>query len=160
MVQPGSFLLSVHAKPGAKSSGFVPPMLPSAPAVEVRIAAPPVEGAANEELVSFVEESLDAAHRRGGWERYFDEAEQPTVESSSGGGKTAKVGKGGKRGGGGSGAASAPAKAAASSSAPLPARVRVGFHSGHTSRSKVLSLELPCASLERAWALILAASAE
>jgi uncharacterized protein (TIGR00251 family) len=55
-----SFRLAFRAKPGARSSSIVDV---GADEIEVRIGAPPVEGKANEELISFVEELLPKAKR-------------------------------------------------------------------------------------------------
>lgn len=52
------FKLSVRVKPGARTSSVCAPVLLQDTAVECRVAAPPVEGKANEELVSFIEEEL------------------------------------------------------------------------------------------------------
>ncbi|KAH9577201.1 Protein of unknown function DUF167 [Trypanosoma melophagium] len=58
-VRPGCFRVVVHAKPGARSSSLSSrPALADA-ALEVRVAAPPVEGKANAELVEFVQSLLE-----------------------------------------------------------------------------------------------------
>lgn len=51
----------VHAKPRARKSAIV---AVTEDAVEVRIAAPPVDGAANDELVRFLAEILELPRRR------------------------------------------------------------------------------------------------
>ncbi|ORC93532.1 uncharacterized protein TM35_000014090 [Trypanosoma theileri] len=58
-VRPGCFRVVVHAKPGARSSALsCRPTLADA-ALEVRVAAPPVEGKANAELVEFMQSLLE-----------------------------------------------------------------------------------------------------
>lgn len=52
------FHLAVHAKPGARTSSICGPLLRTHEALEVRVAAPPVEGKANEELVEYLESEL------------------------------------------------------------------------------------------------------
>lgn len=47
----GALRFEVHAKPKAKKSGV---LRPRGEAVEIAIAAPPVDGAANEELIRFL----------------------------------------------------------------------------------------------------------
>lgn len=52
------FHLSVHVKPGARVSAVCSPVNPSDSHLGVRVAAPPVEGKANAELVDFLESLL------------------------------------------------------------------------------------------------------
>jgi uncharacterized protein (TIGR00251 family) len=52
---PAGWLLSIHAQPGAKKSGVAGIHGES---LKIRIAAPPVGGRANEELVAFLAEAL------------------------------------------------------------------------------------------------------
>lgn len=52
------FRVAFHCKPGARSTSIV---AVSEDEVEVRLAAPPVEGKANEELLSYVQEILPSA---------------------------------------------------------------------------------------------------
>lgn len=52
---PDGWLLSVHARPGAKRTGVAGL---HGDALKLRIAAPPLEGRANEELASFVAAAL------------------------------------------------------------------------------------------------------
>lgn len=56
----GAVRFEVHAKPRAKTSRIVGPR---GEALEVAIAAPPVEGAANEELVRFLASELGLPKR-------------------------------------------------------------------------------------------------
>jgi uncharacterized protein len=56
----GSYRFEVHAKPRAKKSRVVGTQ---DGALEVAIAAPPVDGAANEELVRFLATTLDIPRR-------------------------------------------------------------------------------------------------
>ena len=56
----GAVRLPVHAKPRAKKSKVVGER---GDAVEIALAAPPVDGAANEELVRFLAEVLGLAKR-------------------------------------------------------------------------------------------------
>lgn len=56
----GSLRFEVHAKPRAKKSRIVGPR---GDAVEVALAAPPVDGAANEELVRVLAEALGVPRR-------------------------------------------------------------------------------------------------
>jgi uncharacterized protein (TIGR00251 family) len=51
----GGWLLAIHAQPGAKRSGIAGL---HGDALKVRIAASPVEGQANDELLAFVAEAL------------------------------------------------------------------------------------------------------
>lgn len=59
----GLFHMPVHVKPGAKTSGICAPVLLSDPVVNLRIAAPPIEGKANEELVSYLADELSSQLR-------------------------------------------------------------------------------------------------
>ncbi|KPA82172.1 hypothetical protein ABB37_03301 [Leptomonas pyrrhocoris] len=61
--QPGGFLIRVHAKPGARVSAFAAPLALHHTEVDLRIAAPPVEGQANAELVRFFEEVVEQGLR-------------------------------------------------------------------------------------------------
>ena len=56
----GTIRFEVHAKPRAKKSRIVGPR---GDALEVALAAPPVDGAANEELVRILAKTLDVARR-------------------------------------------------------------------------------------------------
>ena len=56
----GTIRFEVHAKPRAKKSRIVGPRGDS---LEVALAAPPVDGAANEELVRVLAEALDVPRR-------------------------------------------------------------------------------------------------
>lgn len=56
----GTIRFEVHAKPRAKKSRIVGPR---GDALEVAIAAPPVDGAANEELVKVLAKALDVPRR-------------------------------------------------------------------------------------------------
>lgn len=56
----GALRFEVHAKPKAKKSAV---LRPRGDAVEIAIAAPPVDGAANEELVRFLAALLELPRR-------------------------------------------------------------------------------------------------
>ena len=56
----GTIRFEVHAKPRAKKSRIVGPR---GDALEVALAAPPVDGAANEELVRILAKALDVPRR-------------------------------------------------------------------------------------------------
>ena len=56
----GTIRFEVHAKPRAKKSRIVGPR---GDALEVALAAPPVDGAANEELVRILAKTLDVPRR-------------------------------------------------------------------------------------------------
>ena len=56
----GALRFEVHAKPRSKKSRIVGPR---GDALEVALAAPPVDGAANEELVRFLAEALGVPRR-------------------------------------------------------------------------------------------------
>ncbi|KAF8296210.1 putative ACR, YggU family COG1872 [Trypanosoma cruzi] len=58
-LRPGWFHLTVHAKPGARSSSLACHPAVTDAALEVRISAPPVEGKANAELVDFMQMLLE-----------------------------------------------------------------------------------------------------
>ena len=69
-------MLAIHAQPGSKRSA-VAGVVPEArgEALKVRLAAPPVEGRANEELVTLLAESLGVPRRsvtvvKGGTSRH------------------------------------------------------------------------------------------
>ncbi|KAG5468196.1 hypothetical protein LSCM1_02172 [Leishmania martiniquensis] len=62
-VQPGNYLLTVHAKPCARVSGFAAPLTPSLAEADLRIAAPPVEGQANAELLRYLNELVEHGFR-------------------------------------------------------------------------------------------------
>ncbi|HEY6242028.1 MAG TPA: DUF167 domain-containing protein [Burkholderiales bacterium] len=51
----GGWLLAIHAQPGARRSGIAGM---HGDALKVRVAAPPAEGRANDELVALVAEAL------------------------------------------------------------------------------------------------------
>jgi len=57
----GALRIEVHAKPRAKKSRLVGPR---GDALEVSLAAPPVDGAANEELVRVLSEALEVPKRQ------------------------------------------------------------------------------------------------
>ena len=57
---PGGWLLAVHAQPGAKRSQVLGP---HGDALKIRLAAPPVEGRANDELIAFLAEVLGVPKR-------------------------------------------------------------------------------------------------
>lgn len=59
----GSIRFEVHAKPRAKKSAIVGPSGAAAEALVVALAAPPVDGAANEELVRFLADVLGVPRR-------------------------------------------------------------------------------------------------
>ncbi len=56
----GALRFEVHAKPKAKKSAI---LKPRGDALEVAIGAPPVDGAANEELVRFLAKRLEVPRR-------------------------------------------------------------------------------------------------
>ncbi|KEG13133.1 hypothetical protein DQ04_01191010 [Trypanosoma grayi] len=58
-VRPGFYHLTVHAKPGARSSSLACRPAAADEALEVRVAAPPVEGKANAELIDFMQTLLE-----------------------------------------------------------------------------------------------------
>jgi uncharacterized protein YggU (UPF0235/DUF167 family) len=60
LVSPGVFLLAVRAKPGARSTKVAGPVTMDLPQLEVRVAARPVDGQANSELVDQIESTLQA----------------------------------------------------------------------------------------------------
>jgi len=57
---PGGWLLTVHAQPGAKQSKVAGPY---GDALRIRVAAPPVEGHANDELIAFLAKVLGVPKR-------------------------------------------------------------------------------------------------
>lgn len=56
----GALRFEVHAKPKAKKTSV---LKPRGEAVEIAIAAPPVDGAANEELIRFLAKLLEVPRR-------------------------------------------------------------------------------------------------
>ncbi|AYU82461.1 hypothetical protein, conserved [Leishmania donovani] len=62
-VQPGKYLLTVHAKPSARASAFAAPLTPALTEADLRIAAPPVEGQANAELLRYLGELIERGFR-------------------------------------------------------------------------------------------------
>eukprot|EP00796_Vickermania_ingenoplastis_P007222 gene7222-5075_t len=130
----GLFHIAVRVKPGAKTSGVCAPLTLTDPAVELRVAAPPVEGKANAELVNFMEEELTqqlrALHTLK--ESYFDGTSYAAlaaaaVEPTPSGGK-------GKKG--------HPAAGGAKQFQDVKevSRVSVQLLRGSTGRSKVLEV--------------------
>ncbi|XQJ30440.1 putative ACR, YggU family protein [Leishmania guyanensis] len=61
--QPGRYLLRVYAKPGARASAFAAPLTPSLTEADLRIAAAPVEGQANAELLRYLDELVERGFR-------------------------------------------------------------------------------------------------
>ncbi|KAG5493891.1 hypothetical protein JKF63_01723 [Porcisia hertigi] len=62
-VQPGRYLLAVHAKPGARASAFATPLTPTLSEADLRIAAPPIGGQANAELLCYLAELIERGLR-------------------------------------------------------------------------------------------------
>ena len=60
-MEPDGLVLLVHAQPGAKRSEVVGPF---GDALKIRLAAPPIEGRANEELIRFLAVLLGATKRQ------------------------------------------------------------------------------------------------
>ncbi|RNF04647.1 hypothetical protein TraAM80_04942 [Trypanosoma rangeli] len=58
-LRPGWFHLTVHAKPGARSSSLASKPAVTDAALEVRVGAPPTEGKANVELIHFMQMILE-----------------------------------------------------------------------------------------------------
>ncbi|AAZ10899.1 Uncharacterized ACR, YggU family COG1872, putative [Trypanosoma equiperdum] len=58
-LRPGFFRLMIHAKPGARSTALAAQPQALDEALEVRLAAPPVDGKANTELVEFMQTLLE-----------------------------------------------------------------------------------------------------
>ncbi|RNF24693.1 uncharacterized protein Tco025E_02373 [Trypanosoma conorhini] len=56
---PGRFYLTVHAKPGGRSSSLACQPAVTYAALEVRIGAPPAEGKANAELIDFMQTIIE-----------------------------------------------------------------------------------------------------
>lgn len=171
--QPGRYLLAVHAKPGARTSAFAAPLTPDAEEAELRIAAPPVEGQANAELVRFLDELVERGLRamRADEAGYVQGTSCASVSAAdaaacaassgalggrSGAGPAASDQRSGRRGrgketstaGGGGGVAQpkggrAYGAASAAASAPLPDRVDVSLVRGGTSRTKTVLVAFP-----------------
>jgi uncharacterized protein (TIGR00251 family) len=57
---PGGWLFTVHAQPGAKQTQVAGPY---GDALRIRVAAPPIEGRANDELIAFLAEVLGVPKR-------------------------------------------------------------------------------------------------
>ncbi|GET92209.1 hypothetical protein, conserved [Leishmania tarentolae] len=57
-VQLGKYMLTVHAKPSARASAFAAPLTSALTEADLRIAAPPVEGQANAELLRYLDELI------------------------------------------------------------------------------------------------------
>lgn len=140
----GHYLVSVHAKPGARASAFAGVLTAQNTEVDLRIAAPPVEGQANAELLRFLDEVIEA----GLTELQSDPvtflegtsyahvvaaaAASPAVaEVASSGEKKAKKKPKGK--------GSVPI----ASATPLPERVEVSLVRGGTSREKTVLVLFP-----------------
>ena len=60
-IEPDGLVLQVHAQPGAKRSEVVGAF---GDALKIRLAAPPIEGRANEELIRFLAGLLGASKRQ------------------------------------------------------------------------------------------------
>lgn len=159
--KPGYYHLTIHAKPGARSSTFAMPLTSTDGAVELRIAAPPVEGQANKELVDFlqgvVERGLSAL--RSDRETFLQDtsydrlmamaqsasvlsikAQQGAKSDSEVGDRTGKKSKAGKQ----QKKVSSPSKSrVAEAGSFLPSRVSVDLVRGGMSRDKVVLVEFP-----------------
>ncbi|CAD2215735.1 hypothetical protein AGDE_08455 [Angomonas deanei] len=147
------YTLSIHAKPGARSSSLAQVPQLADEAVEVRIAAPPVEGQANAELVDFIGETLEyewralkAAEEESSkkgesaasfLETYLKDTSYRTLMDQRRpvevGNDAAEKGKKKKKGDGGK-----PAAAVV-----VPKKVAVALAKGTTSKNKMLTVEFP-----------------
>jgi uncharacterized protein YggU (UPF0235/DUF167 family) len=165
--QPGHFLICVHAKPGARASAFAGPLTPHHTEVDLRIAAPPVEGQANAELIRFLDTVVEEGLRelRSNPVGYLAgtsytqivvadvAAASPLTTSgtSEGGGKkTKKQGKAKDSASGNSGRSAAAVEgdkptlnAKATTAAALPDRVKISLVRGGTSREKMVMALFP-----------------
>ncbi|KAG8345463.1 putative ACR YggU family [Trypanosoma vivax] len=63
-IRPGCFRLIVHAKPGARATSLACRPAPGDASLEVKIAAPPVDGKANVELVAFMQALLEQQQKQ------------------------------------------------------------------------------------------------
>lgn len=171
--QPGHFLLSVHAKPGARASAFATRLVAHSTEVDLRIAAPPVEGQANAELIRFLDEVVEQGLRElqadsAAFLQDTSHAEIVAAEAAAaaacsllvtrGGGVNAdkKVKRKGKTKDAGSGSAgnqntkseggrqlNSSGAGKAAPSVTLPERVEVTLVRGGTSREKTVLLLFP-----------------
>ncbi|KAK7200822.1 putative ACR, YggU family [Novymonas esmeraldas] len=155
-MQPGSYLLTVHAKPGARASAFTPPLSPTATVADLRIAAPPVDGQANEELLRYLDELVERGLRAMAMnhEEYVKgtcyaavvaadaaaSAAAPTTPLESGSGGVRKKAAAKKA----SSTGAAPAATTASTRNALPTRLEIRLVRGSSSREKTLLLLCPC----------------
>lgn len=182
-LKPGLYNLAVHAKPGARTSAFAAPLHVTDDAIEVRVAAPPVEGQANAELVDFMQSTLDlyvrqmqtavsSSDSKGGdalatfleGTAYREltlknasatEKSNSAAEGADSGSKRAK-GKGKAKGAASDGGGSKGKASDGGQQEPLPEKVHVSLSRGSTSRSKVLEVAFPGSDIELACLLQLA----
>lgn len=157
--RPGVFLVSVFAKPGSRSSAFASSVQLADDALDIRIGAPPVEGKANEELVSFLETTITGAWRelqQTTPEVYFAGTSYSALlaaASQQSGGSTSESHRDDESGSAcritSKGKGSKGRRNAASivptvvDDAALPSRVSVLLVKGSTSRFKTVEISLP-----------------
>lgn len=175
--RPGYYSVAVHVKPGARTSAFAAPVNTSDEAVEVRVAAPPVEGQANTALVDLMQSTLDAYVREmqlvkaseakdtakkllagyfegTAYQRLSDErakvqhkAAEEEEEDISGGRKGKKASGKGKKKAD-NGNRNNTAIKLEETEEPMPERVSVALSRGSTSRSKLLEIAFPGSDIE------------
>ncbi|CBZ30256.1 conserved hypothetical protein [Leishmania mexicana MHOM/GT/2001/U1103] len=171
-VQPGAYLLTVHAKPSARASAFAAPVTPTLTEADLRIAAPPVDGQANAELLRYLGELIERGFlaMTADHAEYVKDTSYATVlaadaaasataahsaTSRSGGGKkSGKQGKSRNVATTSSASSSMPHRGAGGSQRPdgsstppsaaaFPGRVEVSLVRGGTSREKTVLIVFP-----------------
>ncbi|KAG5491557.1 hypothetical protein JIQ42_01462 [Leishmania sp. Namibia] len=171
-VQPGNYLLTVHAKPSARASEFAAPLTPSVTEADVRIAAPPMEGQANTELLRYLNELVERGFRamRADHAGYVKDTSYAQVlaadlATSASAAQSVQCSRGGDKKSGRKGKSknaattsfapsSMPHKGASGSQQPkeskapfseaeLPDRVEVSLVRGGTSREKTVLVVFP-----------------
>ncbi|TPP50407.1 hypothetical protein CGC20_1905 [Leishmania donovani] len=123
-VQPGKYLLTVHAKPSARASAFAAPLTPALTEADLRIAAPPVEGQANAELLRYLGELIERGFRAMTAD-YADFASSSMPHSGAGGAQQPEE-------------SNTPPSATAFSD-----RIEVSLVRGGTSRAKTVLVMFP-----------------